>query len=104
MMDETDEKHREAVEAWMKDRPRAKTEAFDLLVKELDNELMAEMMWLYWGAGAIKGLDGAPPYLNHHLRWWKFGQEKRTMRKLLKTPQGKAEVWQMLSDAAAWLF
>lgn len=103
MLDEIDEKQKAMVQAWMKDRPTTKTPIFDQLVKELDNELMAEMMWIYWGEGAIKCLDQASPYLNSHIRWWKFGQEKRTIRKLIKTPQGKAEVWQMLNDAGAWL-
>ena len=102
MMDETDEKQRAFVEACIASRPRGKTEVFDLLVKELDNELMAEMMWIYWGAAAVN-LDSAPSYFNQHLRWWKFDQEKRTFRKLLQTPKGKAEVWQMLNDASAWL-
>ena len=102
MHDEIDEKQRKMVEAVLECRPRAKTHAFDDLVKELDNPLMAEMMWIYWGKSSIGYLDWEMPALNRHLRWWKFGQEKRTMRKLLQTPSGKAEVWQMLNDAGAW--
>ncbi|MEQ1536641.1 MAG: hypothetical protein ABL923_12280 [Burkholderiaceae bacterium] len=103
MHDDSDEKQRKMVESCVEFRPRTKTPAFEDLVKEIDNPLMAELMWIYWGVDAIKTLDQAPPYLNSHLRWWKFGQEKRTMRKLLQTPTGKAEVWQMLNDAAAWV-
>jgi hypothetical protein len=103
MHDDSDEKQRNMVESCVEFRPRAKTPAFDDLVKELDNPLMAEIMWIYWGKGSSGYLDYEMPALNRHLRWWKFGQEKRTMRKLLQTPIGKAEVWQMLNDAAAWL-
>lgn len=103
MQDGIDEKQRKMVEAMVSSRPRDKTPAFDDLVNELGNPLMAEIMWVYWGKGAISCIDQAPPYLNSHLRWWKFGQEKRTIRKLLQTPEGKAEVWQMLNDAGAWL-
>lgn len=103
MHDEIDEKQRKMVESMAESRPRAKTLAFDDLVKELDNPLMAEIMWVYWGADAIKCLDQAPPSLNSHLRWWKFGQEKHTMRKLLQSPAGKAEVWHMLNAAGAWI-
>lgn len=52
----TDEVNATAVQAWMKERPRPKTEAFDQLVQELNGDvLMAEMMWIYWGKGALTG-------------------------------------------------
>lgn len=102
-MDVIDEKHRVMVEAWVRDRPRVKTPIFEHLVRELNNELMAELMWAYWGEGAIGSLDQTPPYLNTHLRWWKFGQEKYTIRKLMQSPNGREKVWQMLNDAGAWL-
>jgi hypothetical protein len=47
---------------------------------------MAELMWVYWGKGALHILDDAMPALNPHLRWWKFGQKKNTIRSLLKQP------------------
>ncbi len=100
----TGEINRQMVEAWVKERPNPKTDAFDELVKELKgDELMAEMMWVYWQAGALSCLDETAPYFNRHLRWWKFRQEKNTIRKLIQTPEGKAWVWQMLHDAGAWL-
>jgi hypothetical protein len=100
----TDEINRKFAEAWIKDRPRYKTEDFDRLVNELNGDkLMAEMMWSYWGAGSLKYLDWAKPEFNRHLRWWKLKQEKNTIRTLIKTPEGKMWVWQMLHDAAAWL-
>ena len=69
----TDEINAAVVQAWAKDRPRAKTEAFDRLLKELNGDtLMAEMMWLYWGKDALKYLDWEKPEFNQHLRWWKF--------------------------------
>jgi hypothetical protein len=103
-MDDIDEANRKMVEAWVLDRPRVRTESFNKLVDELKgNTLMAEIMWVYWGEGSIGCLDSVAPYLNHHLRWWKFGQEKNTIRKLIKTAEGKAWVWQMLNEAGAWL-
>lgn len=102
MYDEIDERQRQHVEAMLQSRPRPKTAAFDKLVNELGNPLMAELMWIFWGKASIYYLDGEIPALNRHLRWWKFGQEKRTIRKLLRTPEGKEEVWQMLNDAGAW--
>jgi hypothetical protein len=104
MIDEIDEKNRKGVEAWAKERPRVRTEAFDQLVEALDgNTLLAEMMWVYWGPASLRTLDSEMPALNPHLRWWKFRQEKNTIRKLIRTPSGKAWVWQMLNDAGAWL-
>jgi hypothetical protein len=100
----TDEINRKAVEAWEKDRPHPKTDAFDQLVKELDgDELMARMMWVFWQSGSLSYLDWPKPEFNRHLRWWKFKQEKNTIRTLIKTPKGKMWVWQMLHDAGAWL-
>lgn len=92
------------VEAWEKERPHAKTAAFDQLVKELNSdELLARMMWVFWQSSSLGYLDWPKPEFNHHLRWWKFGQKKNTIRELIKTEEGKAWVWQMLHDAGAWL-
>lgn len=100
----TDEINAAVVQAWAKDRPRAKTEAFDRLLKELNGDtLMAEMMWLYWGKDALKYLDWEKPEFNQHLRWWKFKQKKNTIRSLISAPGGKQWVWQMLHDAGAWM-
>lgn len=103
MFKEIDEKNRYFAETLVSTRPRTKTKEFESLAQELDSELMAEVMWAFWGRGALACLDQAPPYLNTHLRWWKFGQQKRTIRKLIQTPEGRAEVWQMFHDASAWL-
>jgi hypothetical protein len=104
MTELTDEVNQRLVEAIKVHRPQHKTDAFDQLVKELSgDELMAEVMWYYWQADALKSLDGYIPALNTHLRWWKFGQEKNTIRKLIQTPEGKKWVWRMLHDAGAWL-
>lgn len=100
----TDEINERAARASMADRPRPKTEQFDQLLKELGGDLwMAELMWVYWGKAALGVLDDAMPALNPHLRWWKFGQKKNTIRSLLNEPDGKQWVWQMLHDAGAWL-
>jgi hypothetical protein len=103
MFEEIDEKHRKMVESWVKARPRTKTKFFDRLVIEIGSPLMAEIMWVYWGPSAIEYLDWPMPALNTHLRWWKLGQRKRTIRKLIQTINGRNEVWQMLHDAGAWL-
>jgi hypothetical protein len=103
MFKEIDEQNRAMVEAWIKNRPRAKTQVFDQLLHELGSPLLAEIMWVYWGASSPDYLDWPMPALNTHLRWWKFGQERRTIRKLIQTPEGRAGVWQMLHDAGAWL-
>lgn len=100
----TDEINERAARAWVADRPRPKTESFDQLLKELGGDRwMAEWMWVYWGKGAIGYLDWEMPALNPHLRWWKFGQKRNTIRSLLREPDGKQWVWQMLHDAGAWM-
>ena len=100
----TDEINAAAVKAWMDERPRPKTEAFDRLVQELNGDmLMAEMMWIYWGDSALKYLDWEKPEFNQHLRWWKFNQKKNTIRSLIQEPEGKQWVWRMLHDAGTWL-
>lgn len=103
MSKEIDEKNRCFAETLVSTRPRTKTKEFERLARELDSELMAEVMWVFWGPSAPEYLDWLMPALNTHLRWWKFGQQKRTIRKLIQTPEGRAEVWQMLHDASAWL-
>lgn len=100
----TGEVNERAARSSMADRPRHKTEQFDQLLKELDGDVwMAELMWVYWGKAALRVLDDAMPALNPHLRWWKLGQKKNTIRSLLKEPDGKQWVWQMLHDAGAWM-
>lgn len=100
----TDEVNREFVDSCVKHRPRAKTEAFDQLVRDLNGDvLMAEMMWIYWGKGALKAMDAEMPALNPHLRWWRLWQKRNTIRSLVRDPNGKQWVWQMLHDASAWL-
>lgn len=100
----TEEVNRRFVLAWLKDRPRVKTDAFPHLLAALNgDELMAEIMWAYWGVESIKYLDWPKPEFNRHLRWWRFRQEKNTIRKLIQSPEGKLWVWQMLHDASAWL-
>ena len=100
----TDEVNLRFVESCVAHRPRAKTEVFAQLVVELDGDtLMAEMMWVYWGDGALKQLDWKKHEFNQHLRWWKFRQKKNTIRSLIQAPSGKQRVWQMLHDASAWL-
>lgn len=100
----TEEVNRKFVESCVKHRPRIKTQVFDQLVKELNGDaLMAEIMWVYWGDGALKYLDWEKPEFNQHLRWWKFRQKKNTIRSLIQEPEGKQWVWQMLHDASAWL-
>lgn len=102
LTDEIDEQQRKMVETMIACRPRAKTEKFDELVEQLGNPLMAELMWIYWGAGALKALDDEAKALNPHLRWWKFGQKRNTIRSLVREPAGKQWVWQMLNDFGAW--
>ena len=104
MTELTDEINEAAARAWAADRPRPKTEHFDRLLKELDGDIwMAEWMWVYWGADALQILDHEIKALNPHLRWWKFGQKRNTIRTLLREPDGKQWVWRMLHDAGAWL-
>ena len=108
MMDVIDEKQRKMVEssveyAKSRDAYHPHPDKLQELIAALDgNELMAQLLWVYWGRGALRYIDGEIPVLNRHLRWWKFKQEKRTIRKLIQTPEGKAEVWQMLNDYGAW--
>ncbi len=103
----TDEMKERFAKAWVAERPRHKTEYFDQLLKEvtdLNGDVwMAEVMWAYWGKAALRVLDDAMPALNPHLRWWKFGQKKNTIRSLLREPNGKQWVWRMLGDASAWM-
>ncbi len=100
----TDEINEGLARAWMNDRPRPKTDHFDQLLKELSGDVwMAEVMWVYWGKGALGMLDAEMKVLNPHLRWWKFGQRRNTIRSLLKEPDGKQWVWRMLHDASGWM-
>lgn len=103
----TDEINERLARAWMAERPRHKTEFFDKLLKEITDlngdVWMAELMWVYWGRGALKALDEEIPAINPHIRWWKFGQKKNTVRSLLKEPDGKQWVWRMLHDVSGWM-
>jgi hypothetical protein len=104
MIDQKREVSTEELSQWILERSEPRTEKFDQLIYELDGDAeMAETMWLYWGADALQVLDHEIKALNPHLRWWKFGQKRNTIRTLLREPDGKQWVWRMLHDAGAWL-
>lgn len=91
------------VSAWKAIRPRDKTSTFHLLLNEVNDSDMAELMWIYWGENSIEALDDPAKALNPHWKWWQFYKPKNTIRVLLKTKQGREDVWKILSDAGAWM-
>lgn len=80
-----------------------KTSDFDLLVKEVGDINMAEIIWAYWNDDALTVLDFAMPALNRDRKWWQFLKPQNSIKSLLKSEEGRVEVWQMLNDAGAWL-
>jgi hypothetical protein len=95
--------HSAWVAAWKTARPRAKTKTFDQLLKEVNDFDMAEIIWIYWGENSLSVIDYVAPAINPNRKWWQFYKSKNTIRSLLKTERGREDIWNMLSDASAWM-
>jgi len=84
-------------------RPRPKTKTFEVLLDIVGEPDMAEVIWIYMGEDSLKYLDYPAPALNSQKKWWRFLEPKNTIRSLLRTEQGRVQIWKMLNDASAWL-
>jgi hypothetical protein len=94
--DAMDKKYADEINALGVTEIEKKNELFFKLVPEIGTLPLPEALWTVWGAASLEMLDAPLPEFNEHLRWWKFKQEKRTMRQLIKTTQGREEVWRFV--------
>lgn len=96
-----DEEQREWVSAQKLEAPHYRFDLWNRLILDTQSRLLALALWACWDSDSLKMLDSPLPALNTQLRWWKYGQEKRTLRKLIQTNQGRAEAWRLLTDLIA---
>jgi len=80
----------------------AKNKIFDALVGELDDPILAEVIWSYCGYRSLEAIDDASGYFNKNRFWWQFWKKKNTIRSLVKSSNGKRWVWQMIHDLTAF--
>jgi len=78
-----------------------KNKIFNILLDVLEDPILAEVIWSYYGDDSIEAIDDAASYFNKTRSWWKFWKKKNTIRLLVKSPNGKRWVWQMFHDLRA---
>lgn len=91
------------VTALLESRPRTKTEEFITLEKELGDAYLAEALWCLYGDQATRTLNSPIRALNRDQKWWQLRKSKNTIGNLIKSHDGKRQVWRMIHEASAWL-
>lgn len=90
------------VQAWKESRPRPKGAEFPKLAESLEDPMLTEIIWLFYGSDSLRIINSPLGALNsgsRRLRFWR----KDTIVSLVATREGKRRVWQMLHDASAWM-
>jgi hypothetical protein len=95
-LERVDEEHREWINALNFEKPQKHIDLWNRIMLDTQSELLTLALWRCWGSDSLKMLDSPLPALNIHLRWWKYGQERRTLRKMIQTDRGREEAWGLL--------